>query len=184
MKGDQQARVIAVAADGEHRFGKPCLMSIRLIAGLGVEGDAHRGVTVQHRSRKAKDPSLPNLRQVHLIHAELFDQLAAQGFAVAPGEMGENITTRGIALLDLPEDTILTLGNEARVRLTGLRNPCVQIDRLQKGLMAATLDRAADGSLIRKAGVMAVVVTGGVVRPGDAIRVEAPAGLPRPLPVV
>lgn len=180
----EQARVIAVAADDEHRFAKPRRDEIRLIAGLGVEGDAHLGVTVQHLSRKAKDPSVPNLRQVHLIHGELFDELAAQGFAVAPGELGENVTTRGIALLDLPEDSLLALGEEAVVRVTGLRNPCVQIDRFQKGLMAATLDRAADGSLVRKAGVMAVVVTGGVVRAGDTVRVELPAGPARPLGVV
>ena len=178
------ARVAAVAADGEHRFGKPCRDWIRLIAGLGVESDAHLGVTVQHLSRKAKDPSIANLRQVHLIHAELFDELAGRGFAVAPGEIGENVTTRGIALLDLPEGTILRLGDEARVRVTGLRNPCGQIDRFQKGLMAATLDKATDGSLIRKAGVMAVVVTGGIVRPGDAIQAELPAGAPRALQMV
>ncbi|MEG3126105.1 MOSC domain-containing protein [Sphingomonas sp. GB1N7] len=186
MSGDEQeqARVIAVAADGEHHFAKPRRDAIRLVAGLGVEGDAHLGVTVQHLSRKAKDPSVPNLRQVHLIHGELFDDLAARGFMVEPGELGENVTTRGIALLDLPEDTLLALGDEAIVRVTGLRNPCVQIDRFQKGLMAATLDRAADGSLIRKAGVMAVVVTGGVVRAGDMVRVELPPGLSRPLQVV
>jgi MOSC domain-containing protein YiiM len=184
MKTETQARVVAAASDDAHRFGKICRDEIRLIAGLGVKGDAHLGVTVQHLSRKAKDPDAPNLRQVHLIHGELLDELAAKGFAVAPGDLGENITTRGVALLDLPEGTILSLGAEAEVRVTGLRNPCVQIDRLQKGLMAATLDRAPDGSLIRKAGVMAVVVTGGIVRPGDAIGITPPPGVPRPLPVV
>ena len=182
--GPMIGQVIAVAADGEHRFGKPCRASIRLLAGLGVEGDAHLGVTVQHRSRVAKDPTQPNLRQVHLIHAELFDELAAQGFVVAPGELGENVTLRGLALLDLPEGAVLRLGDQAEVRVTGLRNPCVQIDRFQKGLMAATLGRAEDGSLVRKAGVMAVVVTGGIIRPGDDVRVTLPEGAPIPLPVV
>ncbi|MBL8708445.1 MAG: MOSC domain-containing protein [Rhodospirillaceae bacterium] len=139
------------------------------------------GETVQHRSRVAKDPSQPNLRQVHLIHAELFDELGAKGFTVQPGEMGENITTRGLDLLSLPDATRLRLGAEAVVELTGLRNPCVQIDRFQKGLMQATLDRDPAGNLVRKAGVMAVVVTGGDVRPGDAIVVILPEGPHRAL---
>lgn len=180
----ESAHIVAVAADRAHRFAKPCHAEIRLIAGLGVEGDAHLGSTVQHRSRVAKDPGQPNLRQVHLLHAELFDELSARGFVVVPGALGENVTTRGIALLDLDEGTVLALGDEATIRVTGLRNPCLQIDRLQKGLMAATLDRAADGSLIRKAGVMAIVLTGGVVRPGDAVRVVYVPADPRPLGVV
>lgn len=178
------AQVIAVAADGEHRFGKPCRDAITLVAGLGVAGDAHLGVTVQHLSRKKKDPGLANLRQVHLIHAELFDELAGKGFAVAPGALGENVTVRGIDLLGLPAGAVLALGDAAQVRVTGLRNPCVQIDRFQKGLMAATLDRAADGSLVRKCGVMAVVVTGGVVRAGDAVRVASAPDVFVALPVV
>lgn len=181
MTGHDTGCVTAVAADGRHRFGKPCRDAIRLIAGLGVAGDAHLGATVQHRSRMARDPAQPNLRQVHLIHAELFDELAGRGFAVGPGELGENITTCGIALLDLPENAVLRIGGEAVVKVTGLRNPCVQIDRFQPGLMAATLDRAADGSLIRKAGVMAIVLQGGMVRPGDAVRVVLPPGERRPL---
>ena len=184
MSKGQHAQIVAVAADRAHRFAKPCLAEIRLIAGLGVEGDAHLGRTVQHRSRVAKDPSQPNLRQVHLLHSELFDELSARGFVVGPGELGENVTTRGIALLDLPEGSVLALGDEATIRVTGLRNPCLQIDRFQKGLMAATLDRAADGSLVRKAGVMAIVLTGGVVRPGDAVHVVEVPAHPRPLGMV
>ena len=184
MSRNDHAQIVAVAADPAHRFAKPCQAEIRLIAGLGVEGDAHLGVTVQHRSRVAKDPSQPNLRQVHLLHAELFDELSERGFDVAPGALGENVTTRGIALLDLPEGTMLALGDAATVRVTGLRNPCIQIDRVQRGLMAATLDRAPDGSLVRKAGVMAVVLASGVVRPGDVIRVIAVPDDPRPLGVV
>lgn len=168
--------VVAVARDHAHRFSKPLAASIRLVAGLGVEGDAHLGVTVQHRSRVAKDPSVPNLRQVHLLHAELLDELAGKGFDVPSGAIGENVLTRGVDLLGLSAGTRLRLGVEAVVELTGLRNPCAQLDRYQPGLMKATLDRAADGSLIRKAGVMAVVVTGGEVRPGDAVAVvEVPA---------
>jgi MOSC domain-containing protein YiiM len=163
-------RVIGVACDGEHRFGKPPREAIRLVAGLGVHGDAHAGATVQHLSRVAKAPQTPNLRQVHLIHGELLDELAAKGFAVAPGELGENVTTRDIDLLGLSRGTRLRLGAEAVIEVSGLRNPCWQIDaNIAPGAMAATLDRAPDGSLVRKAGVMAVVLAGGEVRPGDAI---------------
>lgn len=165
--------VVAVACDGAHRFTKPVCNSIRLIAGLGVEGDAHLGVTVQHRSRVAKDPSQPNLRQVHLLQAELLDELGGKGFDVPPGAIGENVLTRGIDLLGLSAGTRLRLGAWAVVEVTGLRNPCAQLDRYQPGLMKVTLDRAADGSLIRKAGVMAVVVEGGEVRAGDAVEVLA-----------
>jgi MOSC domain-containing protein YiiM len=133
-------------------------------------------VTVQHRSRVARDPTVPNLRQVHLIHAELLPELAAAGFTVAPGEMGENVLTEGVDLLGLAEGTVLRLGKAAAVRVTGLRNPCRQLDRFRQGLMAATLGRDAAGGLVRKAGVMAVVLAGGAVRAGDAIAVEPPAG--------
>jgi MOSC domain-containing protein YiiM len=175
------ARVVSVAAHGSHAFSKTVQPGIELIAGLGVAGDAHAGVTVKHRSRVAKDPTQPNLRQVHLIHAELLDELAAQGFTVCPGDLGENLLTRGIDLLALPTDTELQIGPVARIRITGLRNPCAQIDRFAPGLMGALLDRAADGSLIRKGGVMAVVLAGGPVRPGDAIETHLPPGPPRPL---
>jgi MOSC domain-containing protein YiiM len=173
--------VTAVSRSPEHSFGKPNQERIRLLAGLGVEGDAHLGTTVQHLSRVARDPSQPNLRQVHLIHAELHDELRASGFTVAPGEMGENVTTRGVDLLGLPAGTRLHLGGEAVVEVTGLRNPCFQLDRFQPGLMAAVLDRDADGNLVRKAGVMAVVVAEGEVRPGDPVRVELPPEPHHPL---
>ena len=162
--------VVAVARDGAHRFSKPLTDAIRLVEGLGVEGDAHCGATVQHRSRVAKDPSQPNLRQVHLIHAELLDELSGRGFAVPPGAMGENVLTRGVDLLGLSAGTRLRLGG-AVVEVTGLRNPCAQLDGYAPGLMKAVLDRTADGSLVRKAGVMAVVITGGVVRAGDQVAV-------------
>jgi MOSC domain-containing protein YiiM len=148
---------------------------------LGVEGDAHLGETVKHRSRVAADPSQPNLRQVHLIHAELHDELQAAGFTVSAGQMGENITTRGIDLLSLPTSTRLYLGNTAVVELTGLRNPCTQLDRLQPGLMAAVLGRDADGKLIRKAGVMGIVIESGEIRPSDSIRIERPPEPHQPL---
>ena len=166
--------VIAVSRSATHSMAKPAATAIRLLAGLGVEGDAHQGVTVKHRSRVARDPTQPNLRQVHLIHAELHDELRAQGFALSPGEMGENITTSGVDLLELPGGTRLRLGDAAIVEVTGLRNPCRQLDGLRPGLMAATLARDAQGTLIRKAGVMAVVIAGGEVRAGDAIIVELP----------
>jgi MOSC domain-containing protein YiiM len=168
------ANVIAVSRSGQHNFSKPNQLSIRLIAGWGVEGDAHSGVTVKHRSRVKRDPTQPNLRQVHLIHVELHDELRAAGFSVSAGEMGENITTRGVDLLALPTGTRLHLGDSAIVEVTGLRNPCIQINEFQDGMMSACLDRDADGNLIRKAGVMSIVIAGGDVRPGDAIRVELP----------
>jgi hypothetical protein len=167
--------VTAVSRSATHTMSKPNEASITLLAGLGVEGDAHLGVTVKHRSRVARDPTQPNLRQVHLIHAELHDELASAGFTLAPGQMGENITTRGIDLLGLPTGARLRLGDAAVVEVTGLRNPCAQLDGIQPGLMAATLDRDAEGNLVRKAGIMGVVLTGGDVRPGDPIRVEPPA---------
>jgi MOSC domain-containing protein YiiM len=173
--------VTAVARSATHTLSKPEAESIRLVAGLGVEGDAHLGVTVKHRSRVARDPSQPNLRQVHLIHGELHDELAAAGFAVSAGQMGENVTTRGVDLLGLPAGTRLLLGASAVVEVTGLRNPCVQLDRIQPGLMAATLGRDERGNLIRKAGIMGIVLAGGTVRPGDPIRVELPEGTHRPL---
>ena len=169
-----QGTVIAVSQSPRHTMSKPNQEVIQLSAGLGVTGDAHAGATVKHRSRVARDPSQPNLRQVHLIHAELHDELHAAGFAVAPGQMGENITTRGLDLLGLPSGARLYLGERAVVEITGLRNPCAQLDGIQPGLMAATLDRDPDGNLIRKAGVMGIVLADGPVRPGDAIRVELP----------
>jgi len=173
--------VTAVSLSKRHHFSKPNAMEIRLRTGLGVAGDAHLGVTVKHRSRVAKDPTQPNLRQVHLLHEELFDELRGKGFRVAAGEMGENVTTRGVDLLGLPTGTRLHLGASAVVEVTGLRNPCVQIDRFQQGLMAATLDRDSAGNLIRKAGIMSIVLADGDLRPGDAIRIELPPGPHRPL---
>jgi MOSC domain-containing protein YiiM len=166
--------VTSVARSATHTLSKHNHEGIRLLAGLGVEGDAHLGETVKHRSRVARDPSRPNLRQVHLIHAELHDELRAAGFAVSAGQMGENVTTSGVDLLGLPTGTRLHLGAAAVVEVTGLRNPCAQLDRIQAGLMAATLGRDAQGNLIRKAGVMGIVLTGGEVRAGDPIRVELP----------
>jgi MOSC domain-containing protein YiiM len=167
--------VVAVSRSGAHGPPKYTADVIRLLPGLGVEHDAHAGVTVKHRSRVARDPTQPNLRQVHLIHAELHDELRARGFVVDAGDMGENVTTRGIDLLALPAGTRLLLGDSAVVEVTGTRNPCRQLDRIQPGLMEATLDRDAGGNLIRKAGVMGVVLEGGEVRPGDAVALELPA---------
>jgi len=178
------AHVTAVSRSATHSFSKQNQDSIRLLAGLGVEGDAHQGETVKHRSRVAKDPSQPNLRQVHLIHAELHYELQEAGFIVPAGAMGENVTTRGIDLLALPTGTRLHLGGSAVVEITGLRNPCVQIDRYQTGLMKAVLDKDEKGNLIRKAGVMGIVIAGGEVRAGDAIRVEMPSGTHQPLACV
>ncbi len=173
--------VIAVGSSAAHAFSKDMGTAITLLAGLGVEGDAHCGVTVKHRSRVARDPTQPNLRQVHLMHAELFDELAVKGYRVWPGQMGENITTRGIPLLALPVGAELHIGASAVVRLTGLRNPCTQLDKFRPGLMSAVLEHGPNGKLVRKAGVMSIVVAGGVVRPSDAIGVELPGGPHRAL---
>ncbi|MGW2742002.1 MOSC domain-containing protein [Streptomyces sp. NPDC001450] len=166
--------VTAVSSNGEYSFTKPNRESITLLAGLGVEGDVHAGVTVKHRSRVAQDPTQPNLRQVHLIHEELFEGVAGSGFQVAAGELGENITTRGIDLLGLPTGALLRIGDDAVVEVTGLRNPCAQIDNFQKGLLKEVVGRGEDGRVVLKAGVMGVVKVGGVVRPGDPIAVELP----------
>jgi MOSC domain-containing protein YiiM len=168
------AVVTAVSHSATHAFAKHNQDAIRLLAGLGVEGDAHAGETVQHRSRVARDPSQPNLRQVHLIHAELHDELQVGGFAVSAGQLGENVTTRGIDLLGLPASALLHLGPTAVVEVTGLRNPCLQLNQFRPGLMAAVLGRDRHGSLIRKAGVMGIVIASGEVRPGDPIQVALP----------
>jgi MOSC domain-containing protein YiiM len=173
--------VTAVSSNGEYSFTKPNRDSITLLAGLGVEGDVHAGVTVKHRSRVAQDPTQPNLRQVHLIHEELFAEVNEAGFTVAPGELGENITTRGIDLLGLPAGTLLRIGGSAVLEVTGLRNPCLQIDNFRHGLLKQVVGRDEAGNVVRKAGVMSVVRQGGVVRPGDTIEYELPAGPHRPL---
>ena len=166
--------IVAVSRSETHSFVKANRDAVRLVAGFGVEGDAHRGPTVKHRSRVARDASVPNLRQIHLIHVELLDELAASGFDVAPGELGENLTTRGIPLLDLPTGARLRIGDEAVIELTGLRTPCVQIDRFQKGLLARVAGRSDTGEIVRRAGVMSVVVESGSVCAGDAVVVELP----------
>ncbi|MFD8015131.1 MOSC domain-containing protein [Streptomyces sp. NPDC058955] len=176
-----EGTVTAVSSNGTYSFTKPNRASVTLLAGLGVEGDVHAGVTVKHRSRVAQDPTQPNLRQVHLIQAELFDEVAEAGFAVNPGDLGENVTTRGIDLLALPTGARLRLGAEAVVEITGLRNPCAQIDGFSHGLLKQVVGRDADGEVVRKAGIMGIVLTGGEVRPGDPIAVELPAGPHRPL---
>ena len=165
---------MAVSRSLAHTMAKGNEQAIHLLEGLGVQGDAHAGTTVKHRSRVRQDPSQPNLRQVHLIHAELHDELRARGFDLMPGQMGENITTRGIDPLALPKGALLHIGEDAVVEVTGLRNPCSQLDGIQAGLMAAVLDRDADNNLVRKAGIMGIVLQGGEVRPGDAIRAELP----------
>ncbi|ANS68112.1 hypothetical protein SLINC_5888 [Streptomyces lincolnensis] len=176
--------VSAVSSSGTYSFTKPNRESIRLLAGLGVEGDVHAGVTVKHRFRMKRDASQPNLRQVHLIHEELFEEVRGAGFEVAAGELGENVTTRGIDLLGLPVGTRLRLGDEAVVEVTGLRNPCAQIDTFRQGLMKQVVGRDADGSVRFKSGIMGVVLAGGVVRPGDGIGIVLPEGPHRPLEIV
>jgi len=184
MTGMTNPVVVAVSRDSEHRFSKAIADEITLRKGFGVEGDTHAGVTVQHRSRVAVDPTQPNLRQVHVIHAELHDDLRAQGFAVEAGQMGENVTTRGLDLLALPAGTLLRLGPDAVVEVTGLRNPCNQINDFRSGMLKAVLDKDEQGHVIRKAGIMAIVVRSGSVKTGDPIRVDLPDQPHRPLDCV
>lgn len=167
--------VVAVARDGRHRFSKLVQHEITLVAGLGVEGDAHFGETVQHRYDKRRTPNAPNNKQVHLMHAELFSEIAADGFDVAPGDLGENVTTAGVDLLHLPLRTRLHLGESAVIELTGLRSPCTKIDALGAGLMKRLIRRHDDGSVERLAGVMAIIVASGTVAPGDGILIELPS---------
>jgi len=167
-------KVVSLSKDKAHQFSKKVVDSLSILEGLGVEGDAHCGKTVKHRSRVAVDPTQPNLRQVHLIHSELLDELQSKGFDVTVGTMGENILTEGIDLLSLPQNTLLKIGKDVELRVTGLRNPCAQLDNYQEGLTKAVLDRNEKGELIRKAGIMAVVVRGGGVTLQDAIEVILP----------
>ncbi len=176
------ANVLGVHRSSRHTFSKPTVDSIELIAGLGVVGDAHHGAQVKHRSRVRADPTEPNLRQVHLFQSEVFVEVGAQGFEVAPGDLGENITTLGIDLLALPTGATLQIGERALVTLTGLRNPCGQINGHAEGLLDALRPRRADGSVELRGGVMGVVILGGTVRSGDAIEVTLPPG--RPVPMV
>jgi MOSC domain-containing protein YiiM len=169
-----EGRVVSVSRDGEHNFSKGVCEEIVLHEGLGVEGDSHAGVTVKHLSRVAVDPAQPNLRQVHLIHSELFDELKEMGFSISPGDLGENILTEGLDLLALPRNSILRLGDSAVVNVTGLRNPCKQIDDFQEGLLAEVAYKNERGNMVRKAGIMGVVLTSGPVSPGDRIEVELP----------
>jgi MOSC domain-containing protein YiiM len=181
QRGHSNGVVVAVARSGTHSFSKPPCDRVRLLVGLGVDGDAHSGSTVKHRSRVRRDHTMPNLRQVHLIHAELFEELRRRGLAISPGDIGENVTTRGIDLLALSAGARLRLGAAALIEITGLRNPCVQLDRFMPGLMAATLDRDANGNVIRKAGVMAIVLNSGEVRSGGDIEVDMPPHPHHPL---
>ncbi len=177
----ETARVVSVASDARHGFSKPVRAAIDLVAGLGVAGDAHFGTTVQHRSRVAVDPTQPNLRQVHLIHRELFDELAADGFAISPGDLGENILTVGIDLLTLPTGARLRIGADAIIEITGLRNPCRQIESFRSGLLSRLATRRNDGTIVRKAGVMGVVLASGTVSPGAEIVTKIPPPPFRPL---
>ncbi len=168
--------IISVNSKETPGVGKIPRESVMLIAGHGVEGDYHAGAKVRHRSRAAATPDLPNIRQVHLMHSELFDEMAAIGITVTPGAMGENITTRGLAILDLAPGTKLYLGDSAIIEVTGVRNPCAQLNGVDERLLQQVAMKADDGSITRKAGIMAIVLEGGTVRPGDAIRVKAPSG--------
>jgi len=166
--------VHSLSISEQHTFSKNVLDEVEVIAGIGIKGDAHAGKTVKHRSRVAKDPTQPNLRQIHLIHLELLSELAAKGYHVKPGDLGENITTQGISLLDLPKDTILTIGKSVEVQITGLRNPCHQIDKFQKGLLKEVVGKNDAGEIVRMAGIMGIVLKGGIIKVNDAIHITYP----------
>lgn len=178
---DVDAKVVSVNSKETPGVGKIPRDEVMLVAGHGVEGDYHAGAHVRHRARARTNPLQPNMRQVHLVHSELFDEMAALGITVTPGAMGENITTRGLALLDLAVGTKLHLGDSAVVEITGLRNPCNQLDAVDERLLSKVIEKLPDGSMMRRAGIMGIVLAGGPVRAGDAIRVEAPAGAARRL---
>lgn len=182
--GETSARVLSVNLAATHEFSKAAAPMIRLLEGLGVEGDAHCGATVKHRSRVRRDPTQPNLRQVHLLHSELFGEVARTGHRLLPGDLGENVTTTGIDLLALPVHTVLRLGDTAEVVVTGLRNPCTQIDGFSDGLLAHMVTRSEDGQVVRRTGLMAVVRRSGLVRAGDPVTVELPPEPHRGLHVV
>ena len=175
MTGADQASVMAVSQDGQHRFSKSPCEHITLLEGIGVQGDAHAGVTVQHLYRAAQDPTQPNLRQVHLLPGEFLEEARQEGYEVGPGDLGENVLTQGVDLAGLSRDTLLHIGPEVVVRITGLRDPCVKINRFRQGLLKVALSRDEDGHLVRKAGIMGVVTAGGIIHPGDKIGVELPA---------
>ena len=176
--------VIAVASDSGHNFSKPTQAAITLIAGIGVEGDAHAGKTVQHLSDKKKNPEAPNLRQVHLMHAELFDELAEQGITVLPGQMGENVVTRGIDVLNLPQGAEFHFPSGAIIQITGLRSPCKKLNTIHPDLLKAVVEKRADGSVNKKTGVMSIVLIGGDILEGDDIKVVLPEGPHKPLECV
>jgi MOSC domain-containing protein YiiM len=176
--------IVAVSRDDRHRFSKPVVQQIVLLGGLGIKGDAHCGATTQHRYLVEKDPARANLCQVHLIGAELYDNLVEDGWSIAPGQLGENVTTRGIELMSLPTGSILHLGTDARVEITGKRSPCRQINGFQPGLVKAVFGVDETGRPASRAGIMGIVVSGGVVSSSDGVRVELPAGPFRPLVAV
>ena len=175
MRGTERASVVAVSKDEYHRFSKVPCTQITLIKGVGVRGDTHSGVTVQHLFAVEQDPRQPNLRQVHLLQQEFLDQARDQGYELTPGDLGENILTDDLDLVGLWQDTLLHIGSQAVVRVSGLRNPCAQIDSFRPGLLQVAVRRDLKGDVVRKAGIMGVVTTGGVVHPGDEIEVEWPA---------
>lgn len=172
---ESEGTVVSLSRSAKHRFSKKLEKRLRIVEGHGVEGDAHAGSTVKHRSRVAKDPNQPNLRQVHLIASELLEELSRKGFEIEAGDLGENILTVGIDLIALPKGTRLHIGVSVVLRITGLRNPCPQIEAFQEGLLSQMVEKTKDGSLILKTGIMSVVESGGEIIVGEAIQVELPA---------
>ena len=156
------AAVVGLSIDDGHHFSKRAVERVTMVAGVGIEGDVHAGPLVQHRSRVRVDPNQPNLRQVHLIDDAVFAVAASAGFEIDHGDLGENVTVSGLDVHGLAVGTMLRLGESAFVAVTGLRNPCGQINGLRPGLLDV-LRRADGGDIVRRAGIMGVVVRGGEV---------------------
>jgi MOSC domain-containing protein YiiM len=174
-------QVTSVSLNPLHTFSKRPVPEIRILAHHGVEGDAHAGEKVQHLYRVRKNPNAPNLCQVHLIAEEFLEELRTQNFPIEPGQLGENIIVRSLDLCSLSVGATLRLGSDALIEITGLRDPCNQLNTLRPGLMKACLARSLDGTLIRKAGVMAIALVSGSVRPGDPIHLTLPPHPHRPM---
>ncbi|SRR6266446_5986019 len=168
-------RVIAVCCNPEPDLPKPVVDAVHLIENWGVEGDYHAGSLVRHRYLAKKDPTRPNMRQVLLMDAAVFAELAQNDIHIGPGMMGENITIEGMAMMQLAVGTRLAIGS-AIVEVTERRSPCYQLNGIDPRLLKAVA-RKQDGQAIFKAGIMAQILQGGWVRAGDLVKVLSPADL-------
>lgn len=168
-------KVIAVCCNPEPGLPKPVVDTVHLIENWGVEGDYHAGPLVRHRYLAKKDPTKPNMRQVLLMDAVVFADLAQNDIHIGPGMMGENITIEGLAVMQLAVGTRLAIGS-AVVEVTERRSPCYQLNGIDPRLLKAVVTKQ-DGQAIFKAGIMTRILQGGWVRAGDLVKVLSPADL-------